>query len=370
MNKTSIEWCRTYAPDGSFAEGYSVNPIRFRPKGSDRLTTMCQKTSPGCTRCYASDIVRRFYPKNLTYPGYTAQGIAAGDFVLDEKQLVSVLKHKKPCKIFWMDMTDGFGDWVPFEMLDKCFAVCALTPHITHMFLTKRPENMLRYYKEDRYPEVIRAADYFRQGIPTLGNIPVSNPFRFPYKNIWVGTSCENQKYADERIPVICQVPAKVHFISAEPLIGPIDLGWPKSIYPDGPPMCCSGLSNQCGCMGMPTDPPLCYGLEFCIVGGESGPKARPMASSWAGDLQEQCARWNIAFFYKQAGEFIDAGHEEFGRLPSAPIVHVRSDGTLWPKDGVPTDEDADVLTMKRVGRKRAGDTLYGKVYHEFPEAR
>lgn len=360
MNKTSIEWC-----------DYSVNPVRFRPHGSDRLTTMCQKCSPGCVNCYAASIVGRFWPKNAdeSFPGYTAQGIAAGEVVLDKKQLLSVLKHKKPCKIFWGDMTDLFGDWVPFEMLDMCLAVCALTPHITHMFLTKRPEVMLHYYKEDRYSEVLRAADHFRRVMPKagLGYIPVSNPFRFPQSNIWVGTSCENQKYADERIPLICQVPARVHFISAEPLIGPIDLEWPKTIYPDGPPRCCSGLPNECGCMGMPIDPPLLYGLQLVITGGESGTKARPMASNWARDIQEQCKRWHTAFFHKQNGIYVDAGHEEFGRLPSAPIVHMRSDGSLWPKDEVPSDEDADVLTMKRVGRKRAGDTLYGKVYHEFP---
>ena len=93
MNRTSIEWCRTYAADGSFEEGYSVNPIRFKPHGSERTTTMCQKVSPGCAHCYAEGITRRFWPKNAApFPGYTALGVSAmmGEFVLDEKTLLSV----------------------------------------------------------------------------------------------------------------------------------------------------------------------------------------------------------------------------------------------------------------------------------------
>ena len=92
MNKTSIEWC-----------DYTVNPIRFLPYVATRTTTMCQKLSPGCANCYASTIVNRFWPleANEKFPGYTAQGIASGEFVLDEKQLLSVLKYKKPCKVFW-----------------------------------------------------------------------------------------------------------------------------------------------------------------------------------------------------------------------------------------------------------------------------
>jgi len=288
MNKTSIEWC-----------DFSVNPIRFRPHGSERTTTICQKVSPGCTACYSESIVRRFWPKDAAslFKGFTAQGLTTGQFVLDEKQLLSVLKHKKPCKIFWGDMTDLFGEWVPFEMLDKCFAVCALTPHITHMFLTKRPERMLEYFRTMSTPErVAMAAD----GMAFKYNLACRPVQAWPLPNVWVGTSCENQKYADERIPIIGQVPAKVHFISAEPLIGEIDLGYPKTLYPDGPPMCCNGM--DCGCQGLPIEPPLCYGLQLCIAGGESGPKARPMDPAWMRKLRDQCKENNIAFFAKQMG--------------------------------------------------------------------
>ncbi len=314
MNKTKIEWC-----------DFTVNPIRFKPHGSERTTTMCQKVSPGCTNCYAASIVNRFWPleANEKFPGYTAQGIASGKVVLDEKQLNSVLKMKKPCKLFWGDMTDIFGEWVPFEMIDRCIAVCALTPHITHQFLTKRPERMLEYMTadtEERVRELVAFEsdkwDAQKQAIalggrwesPQIGDfgrVELAGyydgcKFDWPLPNVWVGTSCENQKYADERIPILCQVPAKVHFISAEPLIGEIDLGYPKTLWPNGPEMCCSG--HECGCQGLPSEPPLCYGLQLVITGGESGPHARPCHVEWINSIVNECKRWNIPVFVKQLG--------------------------------------------------------------------
>ena len=334
MNKTSIEWC-----------DYSVNPIRFRPHGSTKTTTVCQKVSPGCTACYSENIVRRFWSKDATSPfkGFTAQTIISGEFVLDEKQLKSVLKHKKPCRIFWCDMTDAFGEWVPFWMIDACFAVCALTPHITHMFLTKRPERMLEYYNHLKdaanawapktndgtfsCSDVLNLRHLARHTIDRHTYAEAFPYHPWPMPNIWVGTSCENQKYADERIPILCQIPAKVHFISAEPLIGEIDLEYPKTIWPDGPPMCCSGV--ECGCQGMPTEPPLCYGLSWCIVGGESGPKARPCHLSWIKSLVDQCRRWNISPFVKQLGGNIPDEDQNYIQRVTGKSVHDSKGGNL-----------------------------------------
>jgi hypothetical protein len=91
------------------------------------------------------------------------------------------------------------------------------------------------------------------------------------------------------------------------------------------------------------------------------------MMSHWADSIRVQCEDAGVAYYFKQNGEWIDAGHDEFGKLPAAPIAHYDSDGNkLEPP--ISQDEDADVVTMKRVGRKRSGDTLYGNVYHAFPE--
>src|SRR5665213_1362498 len=219
MNKTPIEWCRTYAADGSFEEGYSVNPVRFRPRGADgelltRTTTMCRKVSQGCAHCYAEVITRRFWPKDaaVPFPGYTAAGVAAGEFVLDEAMLLGVLRHKKPAKIFWGDMTDLFQESVPDAFLDRCLAVCALTPHITHMFLTKRPERMREYLTSPLGSRIgeRRAADV-RIASEALALEAFGYPYvsiSLPLPNVWLGVSVENQEQADERILELLLTPA------------------------------------------------------------------------------------------------------------------------------------------------------------------
>jgi len=245
MNRTPIEWCRTYKADGSYEEGYSVNPVRFLPRGATRTTTMCQRVSQGCTHCYAEGITRRFWPKDADegFHGYNAIGLLTGEFVLDEKTLLSVLKHKKPARIFWGDMTDLFQASVPDAMLDQCFAVCALTPHLTHMFLTKRPERMLEYFgrrsKEECYRDIActekqfafvwrvqkRILDLFNSvSTEALNRAAEANNLTpsWPLPNVWLGTSVEDQAQADKRIPLLLQTPSWVHFISAEPLLGEI----------------------------------------------------------------------------------------------------------------------------------------------------
>jgi protein gp37 len=368
--KSPIEWVAEFGEDGSVTEGYTVNPIRFRPHGSERLTTMCQKISPGCQHCYASSIVQRFWPKDadVKFPGYTAQGVAAGEFVVDSKQLQSVLKIKKAAKVFWGDMTDLFQDGIPDSFLDSCFAVCAATPHLIHMFLTKRPGRMLQYIQNDAIDRIHHdSGESFKKVIDFTD-------MRFgPHailQNVMLGASAENQKYFDERIGYI----DKLHrmrwktFLSLEPLIGPIDVEYPKSVFPDGAPMCCNG--NECGCKGMPTEPPMVYAADFVIVGGESGSRARPMQTNWASDIQQACQRWKVPFFFKQQGCWVDAGHEEFGQLPTGKFLYCDSTGRELSEEEIKAStEDSDVVTMKWVGKKRAGNTLYGKTYHEFPRS-
>ena len=92
------------------------------------------------------------------------------------------------------------------------------------------------------------------------------------------------------------------------------------------------------------------------------------MLSQWAEDIREQCEAQGVAYFHKQNGEWVDAGHSEFGKLPTGEIKALRRDGTEWNLKDMPEDKNADVNTVKRVGKKRAGNTLYGKVYQAYPE--
>jgi protein gp37 len=181
------------------------------------------------------------------------------------------------------------------------------------------------------------------------------------YPNVWLLTSTENQAAADLRIPVLLSIPAVVHGISAEPLLGPINLFafLPRRLALAEIPS--YALNDGCS-EGWTT------GLEWVIVGGESGANARPMLSHWADEIREQCENAKVPFFFKQNGEWVDSGHEEFGRHPSVSHKFLRSDGTEWPLgDPALENEDSDVHTLVRIGRRSSADTLYGKVYHQFP---
>jgi protein gp37 len=361
VNRTPIEWCRTYGPDGKFTEGYSVNPIRFRPYGSDRLTTMCQKISPGCAHCYAAEIVRRFWPKDATtpFPGYTALGVLSGEFVVDDKQLQSVLKAKQPARVFWGDMTDIFQDGVTDAMLDKCFAVAALTPHLTHMFLTKRPERMRKYFSGDcNNMSAMMAEDVLLQklhGVGTMGHM-------WPLPNSWLGVSVENQEQANIRIPLLLETPAAVRFISAEPLLGDLNLRpylGTECTHEDAEsePDTNGTICRKC------EETPV---LDWVICGGESGREARPMHPDWARGLRDQCAGTSVPFFFKQWGEWSPVADLQGG---SPAMVGIAGDVLQFPFRGDAV-VDPQYVRMQLAGKKAAGRLLDGREWNEFPEVR
>lgn len=374
--KSSIEWT-----DATW------NPIRG-----------CTPISPGCKNCYASSVAKRFSGPGLAYEGLVRIN-AAGEATNDwngtikwaEKHLLDPLRWKTPKKIFVNSMSDLFHENVTDDMRDKILAVMVLAPQHTFQVLTKRPEKMLEYISsaEERVRDTVAFQSHLwdaRRQAEALGGKWVSPQrddmgrielegyfdsveFKWPLPNVMLGTSAENQKYFDERMPHLDDIAHMgwTTFLSLEPLIGPIDVEYPKSIYPDGAPTCCNG--HECGCQGMPTEPPMFYSVKLVIGGGESGHGARPMQSNWAGAIQRACERWKIAYFHKQNGMWVDAGHEEFGKLPAGRTLHYDSQGVIIPGDDPRLrDENADVMTMKWVGRARAGKTLYGKTYHEFPE--
>ena len=145
MNRTKIEWT-----------DLSVNPIRAQrripdPEGVHMddigVGHYCEKISPGCKNCYASQMQPRF--KMATFD---KADLSQLEVYLDEDVLQKVLRRRKPARIFWCDMTDMFGSWVPDEWLDQIFAVMALTPHLTHQVLTKRPERMRTYVSDPEVP--------------------------------------------------------------------------------------------------------------------------------------------------------------------------------------------------------------------------
>lgn len=177
-------------------------------------------------------------------------------------RLTIPIRWKKPHRIFVNSMSDLFHPDVPVGFITDCFEVMAACPHHVFQILTKRPRRML---------------DMLEKSSP----------------NVWLGVSCEDQTTANERILLLLQTPAAVRFISAEPLLGPIDL---TALSDHSLPRPASRNALQ---------RPVCSSLEcldWVIAGGESGPGARPMHSDWVRSLRDQCVAAAVPFFFKQWG--------------------------------------------------------------------
>ena len=284
MTKTPIQWC-----------DFSLNPFRFRNLKTGKVGHHCTKISPGCKNCYASKLNGGPYLSGLTF---IEENKAKGQFFLDLQALRTLMRRKKPAKVFWCDMTDIFLEDYPDEWIDQCFAAMALTPHLTHQVLTKRAERMSSYFASDPWPRISL------EGSKLCGlswvNVPLSN--------VWLGVSVENQQYADERIPHLLRTPAAVRFVSYEPALGPVDF---RNIqYRDEDLECCWNVvdgihqilnSTSVDAIvtseldGIPK-------LDWIIIGGESGPSARPFNIAWARQTIKQCRVAGTACFVKQLG--------------------------------------------------------------------
>ena len=226
MGRTKIEWTEK-----------TWNPV-----------TGCTKVSQGCKHCYAEVMHERF-----NMPG------SFKNVTCHEDRLTIPIKWKKPSLIFVCSMADLFHESVPFEFIDEVFYVMAGCAQHTFQVLTKRPERMRQYF--------MHVAEMFDQISLEFG----------PLSNVWIGVSVEDQKAADERIPILLQVPAAVRWLSCEPLLGEVNI--------------LKRLS----------------GIDWIVVGGESGHGARRMDPDWVRQVHGQCVMTNTPFFFKQWGEYDEA---------------------------------------------------------------
>lgn len=199
-------------------------------------TVGCTKISQGCKFCYAETMAKRL--KAMRAPGYE-NGFALR---LLPERLEDPIRRKKPTIYFVNSMSDLFHERIPDSYIDQVFDVIRQTPRHTYQILTKRAARMARYFKTRSVPD-----------------------------NAWLGVSVENKKQGVTRIDYLRQVPARIRFLSVEPLLE--DIG-------------AINLSD----------------IHWVIVGGESGPKARPMQPEWAEAMRRQCRSQKVAFFFKQWG--------------------------------------------------------------------
>jgi len=260
-------------------------------------TTGCTKISPACSSCY----IERTPPFRIRGRKFVKGHIP---IVLHPDRLDGPLRRKTPTVYFVNSLSDLFHQDVPDTFIDRVFAVMALAPQHTFQILTKRAERMRAYCSTlGRHHEVDRvslAAKALQPDGPGfwwgLGNGGWCLP------NVWLGVSVENQRFAAERIPLLLQTPAAVRFISAEPLLGPVDL---TAIRLHN-----GGLVHALGgtVVHSPHDAGSFRGLDWVIVGGESGPRVRPTDPAWVRSVRDQCVSAGVAFFFKQWG----------GRTPKA----------------------------------------------------
>jgi protein gp37 len=294
----------------------------------------CRVVSTECENCYAQGIAYRFSGEGLAYGGLAKMVNGkprwTGKLTVVEKDLELPLKWHKPERVFVNSMSDLFYDEVPFDIVDKAFAVMHQCPHLTFQILTKRPERMLEYFKS-RYVQIA--------GLFTIYNYGLVD---WPLPNVWLGVSVGNQE-ATKRISPLLQIPAAVRFLSCEPLIGPVSL-----------------------------DNYQLRGLQWVIVGGESGRGARPMHPDWARTLRDQCQSAGVAYHFKQWGAWVaKALHPDYP--PQSDFGTLTRSGDWFPtattwngRQGEPGDDYE--YTMRNVGKKAAGRLLDGREWNEFPK--
>lgn len=300
----------------------------------------CSKVSEGCRNCYAIRAANRMNGSVEAYRGLTVmkngkpEWTGAVRFI--EERLLQPLKWQRPRMIFVNSMSDLFHEDVSNDAIKKIFAVMAAAKQHKFQVLTKRPERMKTFLQSYRISQVRKYGD-----LSDNNGFDADSFITWPLPNIWLGVSVEDQKTADERIPMLLQTPAAIRWISAEPLLGSICLDSIVTGCGQRPLHC--ACSPDCGCG--------CPKLNWVVAGGESGPNARPSHPDWFRRLRDDCVSYNVPFFFKQWGEW--------QTFPNEVMTDKMIDRhiTLWD----------DKTFARRVGKKNAGRLLDGEEWNEYP---
>ena len=319
----------------------------------------CTKVSPGCANCYAETLMDTRYGRVKWGKGQPRQRTSAANWKLPLQwnreagqafeNWETAVQHgagfdmpKRP-RVFCASLADWLDDEVPIEWLADLIKLIHDTPNLDWLLLTKRPENW-----QTRVDQAYNALIRREYQIPVLDNVA---DWLHPHHvkaldNVWIGTTVEDQARADQRIPELLKIPARVRFLSCEPLLGKVNLAKPGT---------CAAW------MGM---------LDWVICGGESGPNARPMHPEWARSLRDQCEAAEVPFLFKQWGKWKplcglyddDRDDKENGSSDQTQSVELSGE--------IVTDRQPDqsAWIMDPVGKKESGRLLDGVEHNGFPK--
>lgn len=307
----------------------------------------CTKVSAGCKNCYAENLMDKRYGKaewgvngtrTLTSQANRNQAIKWG-----RKAKAEGVRYR----VFAQSLSDTFEDreeLLPWRL--DLFEVIKQTPNLDWLMLTKRPEVAKAFFKE--YPRYCNL------------------------DNVWLGVSVENQEQANLRLPIFLQIPAKIHFVSAEPLLGEVDFTKVKTTAKQ---MFDANvdLFEHFNSLGQDAD--FEYGIDWVIVGGESGGStSRPMHPNWVKHIRNQCEDAGVAFFFKQWGEWLPLGYQFTNKnIPDSFFHNLNTRNvkleriTYFDEDMISRDGSWYYGAIK-TGKKIAGRLLGKREYNEFPK--
>jgi protein gp37 len=314
----------------------------------------CSVVSEGCRNCYAMAVAARFSGPGMAYEGLAYRNGSGphwtGETRLIQEHLEDPIRWKAPRRIFVNSMSDLFHESLTETQIQNVFSVMESARRHVFQVLTKRPQRMFDFVKK------------FDGWLKYASDYPGQLSFAERFAHVWLGVSVEDQKTADERIPLLLQTPAAVRWISAEPLLGPVDLFTLDGEYKDD-----DESNRRVFCR-------LIDGVDWIVVGGESGPNARPMHPDWARSLRDQCETAGVPFFFKQWGQLEPVGLVRDGdEVINGTAVYDQEGERILPdccSNDYEVDPEQVAVRFKSAGKKAAGRLLDGREWSEYPKAK